>query len=89
MDPSKPPLDFGTQGWQSGVPSHLIRLPSEVDRDVLDAFFGIAGKHLPLRAGRDTICVSPEAARSLPHEVRMASRIDSRLRGTEMRLERR
>lgn len=69
-------------GWNAGLAS-----AEQFRADVWDAFFHITRRRLPLRYGKDTIVVSPEAAQFLPSEVVMGSRIDVRLYGTDMRLE--
>lgn len=56
-------------------------------RSVMEAWFALASRHLPLHRGRDRMFVSPEAIRHLPSELSMASSVDVRLRDLEMRLE--
>lgn len=57
--------------------------------DVLDAFYALTSRHCPLRVGRDTVHVSPEAVCLVPDDARLVVMVDLRLHGVEMRVERR
>ena len=86
FDQSSPeiPPDFGQQEFTRGwLPKSLRDDPA-----VMDAFYALTAKHLPLRRGVDYVFVAPEAAHSLSGYVRMGTQIDGRLRGIEMRLQR-
>ena len=56
-------------------------------KDVKDAVFALVVRHLPLRLGRDSLFLSPEASAVLDmDDIRLAVEVDPSLHGLDMRI---